>query len=257
MISHAEARTHIATGYVSVFGEPMVGAATAAAVGGIGLLETENGSGWKGAGKNSNNMGAITAGPKWKGATFEYRDSRPDPKTGKDVWYVTKFRKYPTPAAGFEDLVRIVLKANGRDKAVLPSAKVYDLYGVSKGLYSTTYFTGRAADGNPDARIRRHYIALHASVTRIAKALGEPLPIFVDPGKPKAERFPTLRRGSGYKDPVERDHVRVAQRALGLVADGLYGPETEKSVKKFQRAEALGVDGVVGKDTWAALLKAA
>jgi cell wall-associated NlpC family hydrolase len=43
------------------------------------------------------------------------------------------------------------------------------------------------------------------------------------------------------------------QRALGVPADGVYGPVTRAAVQRFQRARGLAVDGVVGPQTLAAL----
>lgn len=47
--------------------------------------------------------------------------------------------------------------------------------------------------------------------------------------------------------------VRLAQRHLGIAADGVFGPGTLRAVKAFQRAHGLTADGVVGPATWVAL----
>ena len=49
------------------------------------------------------------------------------------------------------------------------------------------------------------------------------------------------------------DAVRKIQSALGVGADGVFGPITERAVKRFQRRNGLLVDGIVGPQTRAAL----
>jgi Transglycosylase-like domain/Putative peptidoglycan binding domain len=49
------------------------------------------------------------------------------------------------------------------------------------------------------------------------------------------------------------DAVRKVQTALGVGADGVFGPVTERAVKSFQRSNGLVVDGIVGPQTRAAL----
>ncbi len=47
--------------------------------------------------------------------------------------------------------------------------------------------------------------------------------------------------------------VRELQRALGVSADGVFGPGTQSAVKRFQRRRGLTADGVVGPQTRSAL----
>jgi peptidoglycan hydrolase-like protein with peptidoglycan-binding domain len=47
--------------------------------------------------------------------------------------------------------------------------------------------------------------------------------------------------------------VRELQRALGVPADGSFGPQTSRAVKGFQRRRGLTADGVVGPQTRSAL----
>jgi len=56
-----------------------------------------------------------------------------------------------------------------------------------------------------------------------------------------------LHRGS------RGDGVAAAQRALGIAADGIFGPQTRRAVRAFQAARGLAVDGVIGPVTRAAL----
>lgn len=47
--------------------------------------------------------------------------------------------------------------------------------------------------------------------------------------------------------------VRIAQRRLGIAADGVFGPGTLHAVKAFQNAHGMVADGIVGPATWGAL----
>ncbi|WLR46397.1 L,D-transpeptidase family protein [Halobacillus litoralis] len=57
----------------------------------------------------------------------------------------------------------------------------------------------------------------------------------------------TLRYGS------RGDSVAILQRKLGITADGMFGPQTLKAVKKFQTSKGLVADGMVGPKTRKAL----
>jgi peptidoglycan hydrolase-like protein with peptidoglycan-binding domain len=47
--------------------------------------------------------------------------------------------------------------------------------------------------------------------------------------------------------------VAALQKALGISADGIYGPQTRRAVRAFQRKHGLTVDGIAGPRTLAAL----
>ena len=49
------------------------------------------------------------------------------------------------------------------------------------------------------------------------------------------------------------EDVKILQRALHLLPDGIFGPITEESVKAHQKKYGLTADGIVGEKTWATL----
>jgi len=57
----------------------------------------------------------------------------------------------------------------------------------------------------------------------------------------------TLKKGSKGED------VRTLQIMLGIIADGIFGSATEKSVKEYQSDNGLVADGIVGTKTWDSL----
>jgi peptidoglycan hydrolase-like protein with peptidoglycan-binding domain len=62
-------------------------------------------------------------------------------------------------------------------------------------------------------------------------------------GATAASTEETLRKGD--RGPA----VRRLQRRLGVTADGVFGPQTDRAVKRFQRRNGLVVDGIVGPIT--------
>jgi len=72
----------------------------------------------------------------------------------------------------------------------------------------------------------------------------------------EAATLPTLRRG------VTSPNVTMLQEALNqlarphqqqLVADGIFGMNTDMRVREFQQLSHIGVDGIVGRETWGEL----
>jgi N-acetyl-anhydromuramyl-L-alanine amidase AmpD len=48
--------------------------------------------------------------------------------------------------------------------------------------------------------------------------------------------------------------TKLVQRLLGIDSDGLAGPDTDATIRKFQKQNGLAVDGAVGLQTWKVLL---
>lgn len=59
----------------------------------------------------------------------------------------------------------------------------------------------------------------------------------------------------GGKTRIIGHSVRAVQRELGVRADGVFGPNSLKALKRFQRANGLEADGIVGPSTWKALTR--
>jgi peptidoglycan hydrolase-like protein with peptidoglycan-binding domain len=95
---------------------------------------------------------------------------------------------------------------------------------------------------------RRRALAAQAHKTRVTRAQVSAALItstVVAPVAPAAAQ--TLRRGSEGADVV------AIQKALGIPADGVFGPQTKQAVKSFQARNGLEVDGIVGPITSRAL----
>jgi len=97
--------------------------------------------------------------------------------------------------------------------------------------------------------LRRPRVACLLVVALLATAA---VPALADPGASasggaSASREIVVKRGD------RGTAVRSIQRQLGLTADGVFGPLTERAVKRFQRRHDLVPDGIVGPLTRGAL----
>ncbi len=61
------------------------------------------------------------------------------------------------------------------------------------------------------------------------------------------------KAGGATRVKTRGPSVRLAQRRLGVEADGVFGPGTARAVKRLQRRHGLEADGIVGPATWKAL----
>jgi Transglycosylase-like domain/Putative peptidoglycan binding domain len=92
-----------------------------------------------------------------------------------------------------------------------------------------------------------------ASLLAAAALLGAvAVPAFADPGT-SASGGATAASEVIVKRGDRGFAVRAIQRQLGIPADGVFGPVTERAVKRFQRRHDLVPDGIVGPLTRAAL----
>ncbi len=77
-----------------------------------------------------------------------------------------------------------------------------------------------------------------------------PAPAPIPATEPGAAARPTLRRGA------RNNWVNVLQTGIGVAADGAFGGQTEAALRAFQRAHGLLADGIAGPQTWLAIDKA-
>jgi peptidoglycan hydrolase-like protein with peptidoglycan-binding domain len=108
--------------------------------------------------------------------------------------------------------------------------------------------------------------ALDTTVRAVQQELGVPVDGIVGPVTWAAlpayrEASPTLRQG--FSGPVVGWlQLTMAGVNLGLVdwtaytgpIDGVFGPQTDASVRSFQQSRGVTVDGVVGDETWFTLM---
>jgi hypothetical protein len=57
----------------------------------------------------------------------------------------------------------------------------------------------------------------------------------------------------GPRVATRGQYVRILQSALGISVDGVFGPNTQRAVKRYQRGHGLTADGIVGPATWSSL----
>lgn len=78
----------------------------------------------------------------------------------------------------------------------------------------------------------------------------------IDPGPdPEPAEKPTLRRGDRgeWVTLAQTQLIQKGYRCGDTGADGVFGTQTEKAVKRFQQDAGLKPDGIIGPLTWAAL----
>ena len=91
-----------------------------------------------------------------------------------------------------------------------------------------------------------------ASLLAVAVLLAAAVPALADTGA-TASGGATASSEVIVKRGDRGSAVRAIQRQLGITADGVFGPMTERAVKRFQRRHGLVPDGIVGPLTRGAL----
>jgi len=150
-------------------GKPSLGAIQA--IQAIGCHESSYGRGWGGQGVGSWNMGAYQCKCKPEGETccdgcFLYQDSRPT-ENGQ-VKYMWCYKKYPSPAAGFADIIKLFKNNMKRVWAVLQCGNLDE---IAWQMRESHYFEGFTTDHRKAAQA--YAGALDKCAKQMATTLGE------------------------------------------------------------------------------------
>jgi peptidoglycan hydrolase-like protein with peptidoglycan-binding domain len=113
-------------------------------------------------------------------------------------------------------------------------------FATGKGFYDPMKFTASV-------------IAFEAAEAAAPLATAEDAPVDVMPAhsvapetppKPVVASFKAIRVGSKGAD------VKTVQKAVGAVADGIFGPKSETAVKVWQKKVGLPVTGIIDSVAW-------
>lgn len=95
-------------------------------------------------------------------------------------------------------------------------------------------------------------IEAYQAQQQMIQAQGETTPTEANTGQNGASTSVSYT-GSILQQGSRGSEVSMLQSALGITADGIYGPQTKQAVMNFQSSKGLKADGIVGPKTWAAL----
>ena len=201
--------------------------------------------------------------------------------TDPDVWRRSSWRAHARREAADQSLEMAVPSPRGLTLAALLAVAGGPVAGLAAALTHPP-----AADARPHKPKTR---SRGKGVKALQRALGIPVDGVLGPQTERALRRyqrrhgmtvdgiagpqtrsrlglgagPVLKRSEGRRAPRKAHRSRRAaargggvtglQRALGLPADGAFGPQTERALRRYQRRHGMTVDGVAGPQTRAKL----
>ena len=163
---------------------------------------------------------------------------------------------FPTSAAAESDFERIVyaLEGHGPRVAGVPEwawrsrdLALPELWDLSRARSAAR----RHAAANRPHLLRARKAGLSLVVAAVAAAA--PARTSAGSGSSGSVAGSGVERGQLLSFGSRGAGVATVQRALGIPADGIFGPQTRRAVRAFQRDNGLLVDGVVGPQTRGAL----
>jgi cell wall-associated NlpC family hydrolase len=104
-----------------------------------------------------------------------------------------------------------------------------------------------------EAAANRRRVAQRGTMVKLSAALAVATVAAPAGQMAAAQATSTATTSSMLKVGSRGASVAAVQRALGIAADGVFGPATKAAVLRFQRAHGLAADGVVGSITSGAL----
>ena len=167
MPSHAEAREILADAWRQVYLSDLR-ASGLQLLQAQAWLETRYGAGWKGAGVDSHNWGAVQASapPCDPATSFPYGDTHPK-ADGTSESYQACFRRYASDMDGASDFIRKATPTRSNSRAL----KSGNALQYATALYDSGYYEGRGK--TRAARIGGYARALDSLRSMIAEQLGE------------------------------------------------------------------------------------
>lgn len=119
--------------------------------------------------------------------------------------------------------------------------------GIQAIIFDRTIWTAKSPQGRPYKGVHPHYDHLHVEFD---KASSKSLTV----AKLDQVLGTTTVRLLRWTRPMMRGtDVKFVQQLLDIPADGVFGEQTHKAVKRFQLANGIWADGIVNQATWDAL----
>lgn len=149
------------------------------------------------------------------------------------------------------------LHARELAEALIASRDPRIKYIISEGQMCRSY---RAKDGTAPWTWTKykgpngHFHHVHISVASSKDLYDNTRPWDIIPVEPSIKPAEATPKQDLLKAGSKGNEVLFVQRALGIKADGDFGPATKAAVIAFQKRVGLTADGIVGPDTWAKLL---
>lgn len=161
----------------------------------------------------------------------EAYERHPDAALRASSWGGPQIMGFNAEDAGYPDAEAMVRDmAESEDAQVAAFVTLVETWGIATHLRAHDWYNfARRYNGNGQAQVYANKI--EAAYRRHS-----------------GDASPAVLREGASGSAVKR-----LQRALGIEADGDFGPFTRAAVEAFQRQAGLKVDGVVGRKTWLAL----